>query len=93
MGHLMGGPTLERLTWGLVGPLTHTPGGDMKLILTALVLSSCVVAHADDNTYYDAKGKELTKVEAIRTLILDPKAKVTQCSEMELSKKATLRKK
>lgn len=42
---------------------------------------------------YQANGKEISKVEALRMLITNPKAEVTKCQLQELSDKATIRNK
>lgn len=62
----------------------------MKAVLVLLTIAT--IANADDPKFF-IKGKEGTKADAIRALVLDPKAEVVKCNEQELTNKATLRNK
>lgn len=57
----------------------------------AALLLLAIAAKADNEPKYYHSSKEITKVEALRLLINDPKADVAKCSPQEVSDKATLR--
>jgi len=63
-------------------------------ILGAIIaISTTISLDANADTRFYVKGKEGTKADAIRALLMDPKAEVTKCDDQELTNKATLRKK
>lgn len=62
----------------------------IKVLTVLLVLAS--MAHAEDAKFY-IKGKEGTKADAIRALVIDPKTEAVKCVRVELTDKATLRNK
>jgi len=63
-------------------------------ILGAIIaISTTISLDANADTRFYVKGKEGTKADAIRALVIDPKAEVTKCDDQELTKNATLRKK
>ena len=41
--------------------------------------------------FYDVKGNEISKIQAIRTMIIEPGAVVRRCVELELSTDAKVR--
>lgn len=61
-----------------------------KLLLIAVILTA--QTSFADKTFY-VSGKEASKVEAIKALLSNPKAQVTQCNQVELTDKVTLRNK
>lgn len=62
-----------------------------KLILVSILLAS-VQGVTAEKTYF-VGDKEVSKVDALRALINNPKTVVTQCQQVELTDKATLRSK
>lgn len=62
-----------------------------KLILVSILLAS-VQGFTAEKTYF-VGDKEVSKVDALRALINNPKTVVTQCQQVELTDKATLRSK
>ena len=61
----------------------------IAIIAVAILAAS---ADASEPKYY-VKGKEVSKVDALKTLLANPKTEVTKCQLQEVSDKATLRNK
>lgn len=59
----------------------------LTIIATAMLLASLAQA----NETYQADGKDITKLQAMQTLLSDPQAMVLRCTPIELTPKATLR--
>lgn len=57
------------------------------------ILGLATQVRAEDKEFYLHNNKKITKVEALRTLVVDQKAIVIRCQQLELSDKATLVKK
>lgn len=64
-----------------------------NLIITALILSNAAIGHAEEKYIDVANKKEISKVDAMRILILNPNASVQKCVDVEISKKGTIVKK
>lgn len=62
----------------------------MKTTIVLILLSVSASVFAADKTYF-VDGKEASKVDALRALINNPKTAVSQCQQVELTDKATLR--
>ena len=62
----------------------------MKKLLFAIIASPLI---ANAQAVFILNGKEISKLEAVKTLLNQPKAKVIKCNEVELSDKATLKNK
>lgn len=63
------------------------------LITIALLLSTATLCHAEEKYIDVTNKKEISKVDAMRILILNSNAAVQKCVDVELSKKGTLVKK
>lgn len=62
----------------------------MKTFLAILLVSS--LAQAAEKTYH-INDKEVSKTDAIKALLANPKTQVFQCQQVELTDKVTLRNK
>ncbi len=69
----------------------------MKVLLTVSVLTVAGIIFVGNfalaEKTYRIGDKTVTKVEALKTLINDPKADVVQCSSVELTENATMKNK
>ena len=62
-------------------------------IITALLLSTAAIGHAEEKYIDVTQKKEISKVDAMRILLLNANAAVQKCVDVELSKKGTIVKK
>lgn len=64
----------------------------MKTLIALSILLTTAQGIAAEKTFH-INGQEVSKVDALRALINNPKTVVTQCVQVELTDKATLRNK
>lgn len=63
------------------------------MLLLPFVFATGVVWGGDITEYFVSQGKQLTKKEALKTLLLDNRATVWKCTEVTLSDKLTIKRK